>query len=148
MLQLESVYYICLFMYYHYYSSLLHSRFIFICISIQNFNYNTMSYRSLSRYQRQLLESGLLKFLNTLVQFLPSLLIAKILKHVDKAATARATAGVASSVGGTVGSSVGAAASAGIAGVGKAFFATRKMGLALVDREGLLLAFALYGILI
>ena len=41
------------------------------------------------RYKVPLIQSGVLKLMNTLVQFLPSLLIARILKHVDKAASAR-----------------------------------------------------------
>lgn len=41
------------------------------------------------RYKVPLIQSGALKLMNTLVQFLPSLLIARILKHVDKAASAR-----------------------------------------------------------
>ena len=49
---------------------------------ISNFNFH-------HRFRVPLLQSGLLKLLNTLVQFLPSLLIARILKHVDKAAAAR-----------------------------------------------------------
>ena len=57
----------------------------------------------------------MLKLTNTLVQFLPSLLIARILKHVDKAAAARKVLSTAS--------------------------------MSLVDREGMLLAFALYGTL-
>lgn len=62
-----------------------------------------------------LLQSGLLKLLNTLVQFLPSLLIARILKHVDKGAAARN------------------------------IFSTGKMSV--LDKEGMLLALALYGVL-
>ena len=69
----------------------------------------------LHRYKVPLLQSGLLKLTNTLVQFLPSLLIARILKHVDKAAAARKVLSTAS--------------------------------MSLVDREGMLLAFALYGTL-
>jgi ABC-type multidrug transport system fused ATPase/permease subunit len=75
------------------------------------FPYTISSYR----YKRQLLESGILKLLNTLVQFIPSLLIARILKHVDKAAAART------------------------------LFSTAKFTL--IDREGMVLALALYGTL-
>ena len=71
--------------------------------------------QKLHRYKLPLLQSGLLKLTNTLVQFLPSLLIARILKHVDKAAAARKVLSTAS--------------------------------MSLVDREGMLLAFALYGTL-
>ena len=71
--------------------------------------------QKLHRYKVPLLQSGLLKLTNTLVQFLPSLLIARILKHVDKAAAARKVLSTAS--------------------------------MSLVDREGMLLAFALYGTL-
>ena len=67
------------------------------------------------RYKVPLLQSGLLKLLNTLVQFFPSLLIARILKHVDKAAAARN------------------------------LFSTAKMTV--LDREGMFLALALYGVL-
>ena len=71
--------------------------------------------QKLHRYKLPLLQSGLLKLTNTLVQFLPSLLIARILKHVDKAAAARKVLSTAS--------------------------------MSRVDREGMLLAFALYGTL-
>ena len=87
-------------------------------------------------YRHQLLVSGIIKLCNTLIQFLPSLLIAKILSHVEKAAAMRAATAAAATSGG------GAAAFAG----GVSAFAG-SLFRSSVDREGLLLALALYGVL-
>jgi hypothetical protein len=82
---------------------------------LKDFWYSPLTRAVLKQYKYQLITSGILKFINTLVQFLPSLLIARILRHVDKAASARA------------------------------MFSGVKMTL--VDREGMILALALYGTL-
>jgi len=87
-------------------------------------------------YRKELLVSGVIKLCNTLIQFLPSLLIAKILSHVEKAAAARVAATAAGGVSG------GAAAFAGSASAFAGSFLRSS-----VDREGLLLALALYGVL-
>ena len=45
------------------------------------------------RYKKEFLRSGIIKFFNTFVQFLPSIVIARVLRFVDKAAAAKVSPG-------------------------------------------------------
>ncbi|KAJ1437218.1 hypothetical protein B484DRAFT_416639 [Ochromonadaceae sp. CCMP2298] len=50
-------------------------------------------------YRREFVNSGLLKFVNTCVQFTPSLIVARILKHVGALSTSTGAAGVGAGAG-------------------------------------------------
>ena len=97
---------------------------------LMDFWYSPLTRAVAKQYKRQLFSSGVLKLVNTLIQFLPSLLIAKILSHVEKAAAARALLAV----------------SAGGSTLGRANWLNGILS-SVLDREGLLLSLALYGVL-